>query len=92
MANPFALSANLHGGEIVANYPYDASRSGAMSEYTPTPDEDTFKYLAEIYASSHADMADPNREACDKDGTKFGEQGGITNGARWYALTGGANC
>lgn len=89
MQIPFVLSANLHGGDLVANYPYDESRSGMSSEYTKSPDDDTFRYLALTYAQRHTDMADANRNGCGKDGYNFGRQKGITNGAAWYSIDGG---
>ncbi|XP_072384929.1 carboxypeptidase E-like isoform X1 [Diabrotica undecimpunctata] len=91
MQIPFVLSANLHGGDLVANYPYDDSRSGRQNgEYTATPDDDTFRHLALSYSFYHADMADPKRKGCgDYESQDFPKQGGITNGAKWYALQGG---
>ncbi|CAK1553699.1 unnamed protein product [Leptosia nina] len=96
MAVPFVLSAALHGGDLVANYPYDESRSGApVSEYSASPDDDTFRELAMTYAEAHADMADPKRTGCPVSNTdsstsyNFGKQGGVTNGAAWYSLKGG---
>lgn len=96
MSVPFVLSAAIHGGDIVANYPYDASRSGApASEYSASPDDDTFRDLAMTYAEAHADMASPTRRGCkaiypdEQESYNFGKQGGVTNGAAWYSLSGG---
>lgn len=89
MQVPFVLSANLHGGDLVANYPYDTSRSGATKEYTESPDDQTFRHLALAYATNHKNMANPKRRACGDDGYNFGKQDGITNGAAWYSMQGG---
>lgn len=85
---PYVLSATLHGGDLVANYPYDLSRSGKETgEYASAPDDETFRHLAKAYSQHHADMADPNMKPCNDE--NFAKNGGITNGAKWYALVGG---
>lgn len=85
MENKFVLSANLHGGSVVASYPYDDSRHHQLQgRYSAAPDDPLFKHLASVYAKSHKTMA--TQDQC---GDKFGSQGGITNGAEWYDVPNG---
>ncbi|OAD62352.1 Carboxypeptidase D [Eufriesea mexicana] len=72
---PFVLSGNLHGGAVVASYPYDSGKS---------PDDELFKYLAYTYADNHSQMR--TGDAC-QEADIF--QHGITNGAYWYEVIGG---
>lgn len=54
---PFVLSANLHGGALVANYPFDDNaKDFVLSSRDPTPavnpsqDNKMFEYLARTYS------------------------------------------
>jgi len=89
MEYPFVLSANLHGGDLVANYPYDESKSGKSQEYSESPDDATFRVLAEAYSVNHAFMAKPHKSCDMTESDDFGKRDGITNGADWYSLKGG---
>lgn len=85
---PFVLSANLHGGDIVANYPLDDSCTGRR-EFSPSPDNTVFEYLALSYSQFHPVMRKQGKTPACKD---MGSQlfpNGITNGAQWYPLAGG---
>ncbi|XP_033747917.1 carboxypeptidase E-like [Pecten maximus] len=89
MENPFVLSANLHGGDLVANYPFDESLLRGVSKYAGAPDDETFRYLALSYSLYHTLMA-KDHPTCDMSGDDdFAKQGGITNGAAWYSVAGG---
>lgn len=81
--NPFVLSANLHGGALVASYPFDSNREHKKTGgYSATPDDELFIHLASTYATNHKTMS---KEKEHNDGFK----GGITNGAFWYDVPGG---
>ncbi|XP_075130539.1 carboxypeptidase M [Leptodactylus fuscus] len=73
----FVLSANFHGGALVASYPYDNS-------YTTPPDYDVLKYLALLYSKNNNNMFSAN--SCPG---SSGFDNGITNGASWYKVKGG---
>lgn len=53
---PFVLSANLHGGALVANYPFDDSAKDFLvthdpaTQFNPTEDNKMFEYLARTYS------------------------------------------
>ncbi|XP_037068654.1 uncharacterized protein LOC119089958 [Pollicipes pollicipes] len=123
----FVLSAQLHGGALVASYPFDNTpnskdgnavrkepvfgRQGrawydpflqplqaAVSEpvrvlrqfsstESRSPDDDTMRHLAKVYSFNHLKMHKgapcPGKLGADR------FKDGITNGAKWYPLTGG---
>jgi len=89
MDTPFVLSANMHGGDLVANYPYDESKTDNPTQYTPSPDDMTFRNLASVYAGNHPRMSNPGTPGCDTPINEFAKHGGITNGAAWYSVPGG---
>ncbi|PHT50550.1 hypothetical protein CQW23_10297 [Capsicum baccatum] len=73
----FTASASLHGGALVANYPWDGT-GDKKKYYYGCPDDETFRYMASIYSRSHHNMS-LSGEFPD----------GITNGAYWYPIYGG---
>ena len=46
---PFVLSANLHGGSLVVNYPYDDNQKHLIDK-SPSPDEPTFIMISKAYS------------------------------------------
>ncbi|KAM1030314.1 hypothetical protein TB1_033530 [Malus domestica] len=73
----FTASASLHGGALVANYPWDGTQD-KRKDYFACPDDETFRFLASVYSRSHYNMS-LSKEF----------EGGITNGAFWYPIYGG---
>ncbi|CAN6165163.1 unnamed protein product [Urochloa humidicola] len=73
----FTASASLHGGALVANYPWDGT-SDMSKRYYGCPDDKTFRHMASVYSQSHYNMS-LSKEF----------EGGITNGAFWYPIYGG---
>jgi subtilisin-like proprotein convertase family protein len=74
------LSANFHGGTVVANYPFDGTASG-LSVYSRSPDDAVFISLARTYADANPEMYASNSDpSYDR---------GICNGSDWYVVYGG---
>ncbi|XP_063989160.1 carboxypeptidase D isoform X2 [Diachasmimorpha longicaudata] len=89
---PFVLSANLHGGALVANYPWDDSPRKDEPGENLSPDDAVFKALALSYSMAHPRMhlgkpcpSPPGRSSLLDDAFPDG----ITNGAAWYLVPGG---
>ncbi|XP_015114508.1 carboxypeptidase D [Diachasma alloeum] len=89
---PFVLSANLHGGALVANYPWDDGPLQDEPGQNLSPDDAVFKALALSYSMAHPRMhlgkpcpSPPGRSSVLDDAFPDG----ITNGAAWYPVTGG---
>ena len=83
--NKFVLSANLHGGSVVASYPFDDSKLHKDNIDSKSPDDDVFRILAHTYANNHLTMHKGN--ICIGDSFEKG----ITNGAHWYDVPGKIN-
>ena len=83
----FVLSANLHGGALVVNYPFDSSTNQSEGHIASTPDHDVFEHLALVYAKKHPKLrnAVKNKPQCEND-RPF--ENGITNGNAWYPIQG----
>ena len=84
---PFVLSGNLHGGSVVASYPYDSSPSLKDNAYSKSPDDTLFRHLALTYAQNHPVMKAGEAPCKEYPDEKF--ENGITNGADWYNVAGG---
>ncbi|KAG7321908.1 hypothetical protein KOW79_014766 [Hemibagrus wyckioides] len=86
--NKFVLSGNLHGGTVVASYPFDDSTwHTATGVYSSSPDDALFRYLAQVYAKNHPIMK-TGEPKCDGEPDETFKDG-ITNGAHWYDVPGG---
>ncbi|XP_077997404.1 carboxypeptidase D-like [Glandiceps talaboti] len=89
---PFVLSANYHGGALVANYPMDnltpEDKAIEPVQYSKSPDDDVYRNLSLIYSYSHTRMHVFNETKCidvyGEAGAFEGFEDGITNGAAWY--------
>ncbi|CAJ0583720.1 unnamed protein product, partial [Mesorhabditis spiculigera] len=88
---PFVLSANLHGGSMLVNYPFDDAPTRVKdSKYTPSPDNALFVRLAYSYAKAHDRMWKQGPRCIDEELNSPGDpKYGIVNGAEWYIVSGG---
>ena len=75
-----SLSANLHTGAEVVNYPWDWAEIQGSNRPNPHPDDAWFRFIS-------AEYADAARDGYPGYMNLF--PGGITNGAYWYVIYGG---
>ncbi|KAG8006147.1 Carboxypeptidase Z [Nibea albiflora] len=83
---PFVLSANFHGGDLVVSYPYDLSKHPLeRSMFSPTPDDQMFKFLAKTYANAHESM---HSDSARCGSSRLDSERGIINGAQRSSTAG----
>ena len=83
----FVLSGNLHGGTVVASYPFDDSATHQQQgHYSQSEDDSLFRYLALVYSRNHPGMRTGEPNCPDALDETFKD--GITNGADWYDVAG----
>ncbi|XP_037533714.1 carboxypeptidase D [Nematolebias whitei] len=83
----FVLSGNLHGGTVVASYPFDDSATHHLQGfYSQSDDDSLFRHLALVYAQKHPVMKTGQPNCPDSPEETFSN--GITNGAHWYDVAG----
>ena len=80
----FVLSANIHGGALVVNYPFDSSAVEDSLHLEKAPDHDVIYHLARAFARKHPRLR--HKSKCSNDVRSF--QYGVTNGNDWYPVTG----
>ena len=92
--NPFVLSANFHGGAVVANYPWDSQQPGQETRNRANPfphktwDTEAFETLALKYSKHNPTMYGQTTSDRCIPGTGAPFNNGITNGAAWYNVRG----
>uniref|UniRef100_A0A1I7VPP7 Peptidase_M14 domain-containing protein n=2 Tax=Loa loa TaxID=7209 RepID=A0A1I7VPP7_LOALO len=80
-AIPFVLSANLHDGSMVVNFPYDDGKIEDIE--AKTGDHELFVVLSYLYARAHKYMWKKGPRCINQhDDDDLNE--GITNGNKWY--------
>ncbi|KAJ8019489.1 Carboxypeptidase D [Holothuria leucospilota] len=95
----FVLSANFHGGTLVANYPHDSMDPVKLQEYeslndrapySASPDDDILRFLALVYSHNHPIMRNYTENLCGSSypGGRGGFLDGVTNGADWFIAKG----
>lgn len=90
---PFVLSANLHGGAVVAVIPWDSSLNTSTlnkADERKCPDHDTYMELARAYSKSHWTMSDGNicYDKCAEYHPEVFPNDGVTTGSGWYQFYG----
>jgi len=79
-ANSFVQSANLHGGALVVNYPFDDDDVGSFND-APTPDDLLLEDISSRYAVNNPPMFNTPSPS--------NALGGIINGSLWFTISGG---